>query len=325
MLIVALLVTLFAGTIGIPVNQVGGLHDQAFVDRINAKQTTWTAEFFERFATPEARQEVLGVSGVTEVPAEFSLDDFDIADDEIPEFFDARQKWPECKSIGHIHDQSTCGSCWAVSSAAAMSDRICIASNGTSKVYISADDLMECSNYCPAGCKGCNPWNAMRTWKQFGLVTGGDHNSKIGCKPYPLPTHNKPMLPGCVRKCRNGYETPYEDDKHYALKQYDVRGNKKWQKDIMTNGPGVVMFTAEGDFFHYKKGVYSHGTGHSPANHAVKILGWGVEDGIPYWLCANSWSSHWGDHGFFKIRRGNNDCGIERNNLIIGLPKIVRK
>ena len=25
----------------------------------------------------------------------------------------------------------------------------------------------------------------------------------------------------------------------------------------------------------------------------------------------NSWNENWGDHGLFKIARGNNECGIE--------------
>lgn len=31
--------------------------------------------------------------------------------------------------------------------------------------------------------------------------------------------------------------------------------------------------------------------------HAVRILGWGVEDGTPYWLVGNSWNTDWGDNG----------------------------
>lgn len=30
----------------------------------------------------------------------------------LPRNFDARQKWPECRSIRHIQDQSHCGACW---------------------------------------------------------------------------------------------------------------------------------------------------------------------------------------------------------------------
>ena len=37
----------------------------------------------------------------------------------------------------------------------------------------------------------------------------------------------------------------------------------------------------------------------------------GTENGTPYWLVANSWSTQWGEDGFFKILRGKNECGIE--------------
>lgn len=43
----------------------------------------------------------------------------------------------------------------------------------------------------------------------------------------------------------------------------------------------------------------------------MKIIGWGVENGDPYWLVANSWNEGWGDHGLFKIARGSNHLGIE--------------
>ena len=56
--------------------------------------------------------------------------------------------------------------------------------------------------------------------------------------------------------------------------------------------------------------------------HAVKILGWGVnEEGVKYWLVANSWNESWGEKGFFRIIRGTNDCGIE-SAIVSGMPKI---
>jgi hypothetical protein len=51
--------------------------------------------------------------------------------------------------------------------------------------------------------------------------------------------------------------------------------------------------------------------------HAVKIIGWGVENKIPYWIVANSWGSRWGAlGGFFKILRGVNHCGIEEYVIV---------
>lgn len=47
--------------------------------------------------------------------------------------------------------------------------------------------------------------------------------------------------------------------------------------------------------------------------HAGRIIGWGEENGWPYWIVANSWGIDWGDHGTFKIMRGINHCFIESN------------
>jgi len=46
--------------------------------------------------------------------------------------------------------------------------------------------------------------------------------------------------------------------------------------------------------------------------HAVRLLGWGeTENGIPYWLCSNSWGTGVHDQGVFKMIRGRNHLGIE--------------
>jgi len=44
-------------------------------------------------------------------------------------------------------------------------------------------------------------------------------------------------------------------------------------------------------------GVYQHTTGEILGGHAVRMIGWGIENGTPYWLIANSWNTDWGDHG----------------------------
>lgn len=41
------------------------------------------------------------------------------------------------------------------------------------------------------------------------------------------------------------------------------------------------------------------------------IIGWGIEDGIKFWLCRNSYGQRWGEGGNFRVRRGADDFGIE--------------
>ena len=107
-----------------------------------------------------------------------------------------------------------------------------------------------------------------------------------------------------------------------------------------------------------REGVYTHVSGLFEGGHSVKILGWGTDDTTsePYWLVANSWGVSWvrttrgsvacrvlarslagsqerslvthgfgprclqgEEKGFFRIRRGTDECYIE-SNAIAGLP-----
>ncbi|KAK4417976.1 Cathepsin B-like protease 2 [Sesamum alatum] len=81
---------------------------------------------------------------------------------------------------------------------------------------------------------------------------------------------------------------------------------------------GVVT---EEDFAHYKSGVYKHITGDEMGGHAVKLIGWGtllMRGGLlAFWQISGNRS--WGDDGYFMIRRGTNECGIEVE-AVAGLP-----
>jgi len=72
----------------------------------------------------------------------------------------------------------------------------------------------------------------------------------------------------------------------------------------MTNGPVETGFTVYADFMNYKSGIYKYVSGRQEGGHAVKIIGWGVEGGVKYWICANSWNTNWGENGFFRIEEG---------------------
>ena len=79
----------------------------------------------------------------------------------------------------------------------------------------------------------------------------------------------------------------------------------------MEKGTLSVTMTVYEDFEAYSSGVYQHKTGRNLGGHAIKMVGWGVDNGVKYWTCVNSWNDSWGENGQFRILRGSDECGIE--------------
>ena len=297
--------------------------------------TTWKAGPTNRFKSISDIRRVLGVipdpNGYKLPKMYHSTNGY--AD--IPESFDSRTKWSNCDSIGEVRDQANCGSCWAFGAVETMTDRICIHSQGKVKAHISAEDLLTCCGFmCGDGCNGGYPAGAFRYYQHYGIVTGGSHEDKKGCQPYAFPSCSHHVIgpkppckgdartPKCSRQCQAGYNNSYTQDKHFGATTYSVDSAvQQIQTEIMTNGPVEGAFSVYADFPNYKSGVYQHVSGALLGGHAIKVLGWGVENGTPYWLVANSWNPTWGDKGFFKILRGQDECGIE-SEMVAGLPKL---
>eukprot|EP00435_Cladocopium_sp_Y103_P018497 s7_g4.t1 len=257
---------------------------------------------------------------------------------------DARAK--NCPSLKEIRDQADCGSCWAFGSVEAMTDRICIASKGQKQIHLSAEDVTSCDTLGDMGCNGGIPSTVYTYYKTFGIVDGGNYGDKSMCYSYqlkPCAHHSSSAkypnctsseaTPKCARKCvDNGAN--WRSSKHYGTGGYSVcqQGDSKcsdaMMQEIYQNGPITGMFFVHQSFLSYKSGVYKAGFFFKDpmlGGHAIKIMGWGTENGSPYWLVANSWNEDWGDHGYFKIERGTNQCQIENpivnGGPVAGLPK----
>lgn len=310
------------------------VNNAAFIDFLNSQATTWRAGHnarWEGLSYGHVRQ----ICGSLPEPTELSLP---VRKPQpagaIPTSFDARQQWGAmCPSTKDVRDQGSCGSCWAVSAAETMTDRTCIHSNGTSSPYLAAEDILSCCGFfCGSGCDGGFPSAAQNYWVSAGVVSGGPYGSQQGCLDYsiaPCEHHvsgTRPACqeggstPSCTKTCQNG--SPWAKAKHFGSTSYSISSDvSAIQQEIMTNGPVQGTYTVYADFPTYKSGVYQHTSGAELGGHAIKIIGWGVEQGTPYWLVANSWNSDWGANGFFKILRGQDECGIE-SGIVAGLPKL---
>jgi cathepsin B len=306
---------------------------EEIAERVNALNTTWTAQAPVKFRDVEDVKAHLGT--ILKSDERFVAQEKDITEvtnGDIPADFDVRTAFPDCAEVsGNIRDQSSCGSCWAFGSTEAFNDRHCIATG--SKVKFSVLDTTANCGFLSCQSMGCNGGQPGRAWSWFkshGVVTGGDFfdiNKGDTCAPYGFApcahhvpaTEKYPVCPSkeykspSLKKCTESkYPKDYASDKIKATDSYSLSGIQAIQTDMVKYGSATAAFTVYNDFPTYKSGVYKHTPGASAlGGHAIKLLGWGTENSEDYWLVANSWNEMWGDHGTFKIARGSNECGIE--------------
>jgi len=304
------------------------------VQQLDSIPKSWEHGLSGKFSGNKKPSEYSYLMGSLPIPAELDLAEKDYAlhaaDMEVPDSFDPRDQWGAmCPSLYEIRDQGSCGSCWAFGGAEAMTDRACIQSAGAMQIDLSVEDVLSCCKTCGMGCNG---GYTATTWSYFmntGIVSGGLYDG-VGCRPYsiqPCEHHTDATnrvqcddlpfesTPACNQVCQDSYSaTPYADDKVKTESAYKIsRSVQDLQIELMTNGPIEVSFTVYEDFLAYRAGVYYHVSGRSQGGHAVKMVGWGHDDesNMDYWLIANSWNNDWAEDGFFRIRRGTNECGIE--------------
>jgi cathepsin B len=272
------------------------------LDRENVANTSWTAGFNSFFEglTFDAARPLLGtaLSHISEHMDNVLPDSAYDQDANIPAEFDARTKWPGL--IHPIRDQQRCGSCWAFSASEVLGDRVAIATGKPSPV-LSPEDMVSCDG----GDMGCGGGRLNTAWSY--LKNTGVVSEK--CLPYAAGDGQAPV---CPSSCADGES--WNSSKVKAATAYAIHSVSHMQQEIMTKGPIQVAFMVYKSFMSYKSGVYQkHWNEFLPeGGHAVKIIGWGTENGVDYWLVANSWNTSWGLDGYFKIKRGRNTCGIEK-------------
>ena len=96
--------------------------------------------------------------------------------------------------------------------------------------------------------------------------------------------------------------TPYGDEE--ALK----RAFNKY-------GPIAVAIHVNDKFQRYKEGIFDEYCEGS-RNHAVLLVGYGYDRHYDkdYWIIKNQWGTSWGESGYMRMRRNNNNmCDIARD------------
>lgn len=222
------------------------------------------------------------------------LPEAEIPDIELPEKFD----WRDHHVVTPVKDQGSCGSCWAFSVTGNVEGQYAIKHGKL--LSLSEQELVDCDNL-DDGCGGGEMNNAYNTIEKLGgLESESD---------YPYDAVNE--------------ECHYNQSKAVVsvVNALNISSNEtKMAQWLVRHGPISIAINANAMQF------YVGGVSHplkllcSPESldHGVLIVGYGKSSypifhkELPYWIIKNSWGHRWGEHGYYRVYRGDGTCGLNK-------------
>lgn len=138
--------------------------------------------------------------------------------------------------------------------------------------------------------------------------------------------------PSCAKQCADATQQVFASQVAYVGGYFGNCSEAAMMRALVANGPLAVGITVPRSFEEYRSGVYvedpsadaRRGAAAAPAGaaappykpfeptgHAVLVVGYGVDAGVKYWRVKNSWGRHFGETGYFRVRRGTDEISIE--------------
>jgi len=221
---------------------------------------------------------------------------------EPPTNFDWRTEKPGV--VGPVKDQAMCGSCWTYGTIGPIESIMAIRTGKL--VTLPEQYVLDCTWTNNTGDSGTNSGcdggdsdiGALEVVRKFGGIVPtassyGPYMAVNGyCKDISLMEVGAKI-------------TGWVDIKD--------RDEAAVMHAVATVAPLSVGIQVPDEMLYYDTGVLDVDSckhNESTIDHAVVIVGYGTEAGKDYYLIRNSWSTYWGDEGYIKIARGDNDCCV---------------
>ena len=237
----------------------------------------------------------------------------------LPEAFD----WSATHGTSFIEpmrDQLTCGSCFAFAGTSMLAARARIKNDtlNAANLMLSPQAVVSCSGYAQ-GCDGGFPYLVAKQAIDFGIPTDP-------CFPYEAGIVD-PKQPACSKQCTDPTQHLRATAVRYVGGYFGNCSEVAMMHALVEEGPLSVGITVPSSFEEYRSGVYIENKESAtkepaskggapykpfePTGHAVLVVGYGVEAGVKYWRVKNSWGRHFGETGYFRVRRGTDEISIE--------------
>jgi cathepsin L len=212
--------------------------------------------------------------------------------------------WRDKGVVTSVKDQGHCGSCWAFASAATLESHVAL--NSGLLYDLSPQQIAFCSPN-PDQCGGTGGCGGATSEIAFDYVAGAGilEEYQLGYQAYYGASAACGVTASTVPVASISGYVKLPENNYTAL-----------MNAIATVGPIAISVDAS-TWHSYSSGIFSACNQESPdINHAVQLVGYGEENGVKYWTVRNSWSPSWGEHGYIRVARTENEqelCGMDVN------------
>ena len=221
-----------------------------------------------------------------------------------------------------------CGSCWAQGTTSSLADRFNILRNNTfPTLALSPQVIINCN--AGGSCNGGDPLGVYEFANSQGIPDESCQNY-VAKNPESFDCSDIQQCKTCVPPAPSPEETGEAKcsavknfTRYYANEYGRVSGVAQMKAEIYLRGPISCGVQATDAFDEYNGGIYSEYILWPSINHEIAVVGWGVENGVEYWIGRNSWGTYWGEHGFFRIKMNSDNLGIE-TDCSWGVPTFTK-
>jgi C1A family cysteine protease len=266
------------------------------------------------------------VDDFTEIGKYLGMDIKNIDEKTLPRNWD----WRDVGGVDYtapVGNQGDCGSCYVWATISSLEGRLRVMTNMKDTTRFSKQFPLSC-NFYSEGCEGGFPFLVGKFFNDFEIIPEKD-----------FPSSSNPSRPKCseLRDFTKNKKKYTVSKYEYLGGHYGVTSEIDMMKELRARGPIPGSIKVPVPFNYYKSGIFSlsdlfknnqnlskvtqldRAVSWEKVEHSITVIGYGEENGVKYWILQNTWGTSWGENGFFRLLRGENELSIESMGDIVHL------